>query len=59
VFNLSSTVGVIVLPAAVAFLFTLAAMAVKRANQLGVEDVLVLASVLASTLRPDSVQISS
>ena len=36
-FDLSPTVGVIVLPAAAALLFALAAMAVKRANQLGVD----------------------
>jgi len=35
--NLSATVGVIVMPAAAAFLFALAALAVKRANQLGVD----------------------
>ena len=37
VFNLSPAVGVIVLPAVAAFLFSLAALALKRANQLGVD----------------------
>jgi drug/metabolite transporter (DMT)-like permease len=37
VFNLSPAVGVIVLPAVAAFLFALAAFALKRANQLGVD----------------------
>ena len=37
VFNLSPDVGVIVLPAVAAFLFSLAALALKRANQLGVD----------------------
>jgi drug/metabolite transporter (DMT)-like permease len=37
VFPLSPAVGVIVLPAAAAFLFALAALALKRANQLGVD----------------------
>jgi uncharacterized protein YggT (Ycf19 family) len=37
VLNLSPDVGVIVLPAVAAFLFSLAALALKRANQLGVD----------------------
>ncbi len=37
VFSLSPDVGVIVLPAAAAFLFSLAALSLKRANQLGVD----------------------
>jgi drug/metabolite transporter (DMT)-like permease len=36
-FNLSPAVGVVLLPAVAAFLFSLAALALKRANQLGVD----------------------